>query len=174
MGLIHSSYQGTRKVKHGRAKESQSNSPQTHESSSNMNNIDTQAHSYQSSSPQKSSTTPSSATDSYTVEIPQWLPISEDQVYDYALFGISMQFANVHHHQPSTEASVNQETWSCPYHSPVLESQNPSQHLTPHESDTMRRYLNGNPSEQYALFYRPDIGKLSTEKGCICVHLKHG
>jgi hypothetical protein len=172
MKLIYASPRGGQKVKLGLAKESQNNSSPTHEKSSNTS--DTQAHSYQSSIPQIISTTLSSTTDSYAAETRQSPSISEYQNYGYTLHSISAQFAAVHHNQLFTEVIVNQDTWSCPYHGPVLESWNLSQRRSLHETDTMSMYLNGNPSEQYALFYRPDTGQMSTERGCVCVHLGHG
>jgi len=33
---------------------------------------------------------------------------------------------------------------------------------------TLSLYLSGSPAEQYAIYNRPDNGKLSTEKGCVC------
>jgi hypothetical protein len=37
--------------------------------------------------------------------------------------------------------------------------------------DPLERFLKEGPSEQYAVFNRPDNGKLSIAKGCVCEEL---
>jgi len=62
--------------------------------------------------------------------------------------------------ESSTEAQI------CPYHHSIL-------HLEPFPANEyglspMRRFITEPSSEQSSLFLRPDTGKLSTSKDCLC------
>jgi hypothetical protein len=54
----------------------------------------------------------------------------------------------------------------CPYHRIAINGNHggpAGQSLEP-----MNRYLVEGPSEQYAVFHRPDTGEVSIDKGCLC------
>jgi hypothetical protein len=171
MILINSSHRGRPKVSHGHEEESQTHSDQTHESSSDSSTNNTQAPSYRPSTHQKTSNISSTSKNNYTRDALKSVPIPEHHTHDYPLRGISSQFADV---RPSTKVNFNQYTWSCPYHGPILDFQTPNYPAVSRETDMMARYVSGNPSEQYALFYRPDVGRMSIGKGCVCAQYRLG
>ncbi|KAF1955044.1 hypothetical protein CC80DRAFT_110908 [Byssothecium circinans] len=68
--------------------------------------------------------------------------------------------------QSSTASLMTTPTaTTCPYHAKVLSGAHEG---TTTNLDPMRRFLAEGPTEQSALFVRPDNGQLSTSKGCIC------
>lgn len=74
--------------------------------------------------------------------------------------------ANVLHMEPAgpappTTGSIAQ---LCPYHRALV---SPTQAGSTTGSP-LERYLNNDPSEQYAVFFRPDTGELSTTRPCRC------
>ncbi|CAI6331705.1 unnamed protein product [Periconia digitata] len=53
----------------------------------------------------------------------------------------------------------------CPYHAEVLSMKTKTE---PKDLTPMQRFLGEGPTEQSAMFTRPDNGKLSTSKDCTC------
>ncbi|KAN0089872.1 hypothetical protein V8E51_018451 [Hyaloscypha variabilis] len=63
-----------------------------------------------------------------------------------------------------TETPTNAQR--CPYHHPILQLK-PSA-VSGYGLPPMRRYLTEPSSESSSMFLRPDTGKPSTSKGCLC------
>ena len=82
------------------------------------------------------------------------------------LLGIGSQISNtgIVQYEPRT---THVEAFPCPYHGPILQERLPNLH--PDGLGPMDRYLAEGPSEQHAIFYRPDTGNFSTFKGCRCI-----
>lgn len=57
----------------------------------------------------------------------------------------------------------------CPYHGPILAMM---QNVGGKNLSPMERFLGEGASEQSAMFTRPDNGKLSIERGCLCAMSK--
>lgn len=62
---------------------------------------------------------------------------------------------------------------TCPYHGPILGLQG-SNNILGRGLSPMDRFLSEGPSEQYAVFSRPDTGELSISKECSCNKGKEG
>ena len=58
----------------------------------------------------------------------------------------------------------------CPFHGPILQVF-PTPYRQGQGLDPMARFLGEGPSQQHAMFVRPDTGKLSTSRGCTCRHV---
>ncbi|MCJ1264031.1 hypothetical protein MMC22_003902 [Lobaria immixta] len=67
----------------------------------------------------------------------------------------------------STQTSSRNQYPQCPYHGPILRMTS-SHHSKGQGLDPMSRFLAEGPSDQHALFIRPDTGALSTSRGCTC------
>jgi hypothetical protein len=89
----------------------------------------------------------------------------------YNLYGISAQFWDYQCPSHATIIGTYQRTWSCSYHESVLQTEDLSPHVAvaADEQHTLRGYMNGDPSQQYALYCQSDSGRLSIDKGCQCV-----
>lgn len=87
-----------------------------------------------------------------------------------SLHGIGSQFDDVFDPRPSATFLSRQKNRSCPYHDRLMSTT----HCKTAQSDgqsanRIRSYVDGKPSEQYALSRQPYSGKLSTDKGCVCL-----
>src|SRR6266487_3591003 len=68
--------------------------------------------------------------------------------------------------QPEHGIQSSTEAQRCPYHRSILHLEPPT--VSRYELSPMGRFLAESPSEQSSLFLRPDTGKLSTSKECLC------
>lgn len=104
--------------------------------------------------------------------LPAWL--LERLPYENTLCGIGAQFdhLNGHLHQPSARVDRSQALPACPYHDRILDISTVQKQQEAQVSHTLSAYVNHNPSEQYALFYRSDTERTSARKGCICTYGK--
>jgi hypothetical protein len=68
--------------------------------------------------------------------------------------------------QPEQNLQRAKEAHLCPYHYPILHLEHTP--TSGYGQSPMDRFLTESPSEQSSLFRRPDTGKLTTWKECLC------
>lgn len=88
------------------------------------------------------------------------------QTYDLSQAALST--IGLDHHWFSSQGPHTGQTLMCPYHSPIFQGNAPKAErgLGP-----MARYFTAAPSEQYAIFNKPNTEALSTSKGCRCLEV---
>lgn len=121
------------------------------------------------------------------LQVPQYLWIEHEEKHANqrcSLAGIGSQFDP--DTDPTTEANgahdlnhANSTFSRCQYHRHILdeaatETLQNAQTMHPSSTDTaqsitLQQYLGKGPGEQYALFTRPDNGRLSTSQECTCI-----
>jgi hypothetical protein len=88
------------------------------------------------------------------------------QIHDYQ--GIGSWTLDTNYEQSGNlPLSAGEAPLGCQYHAPILQATRAERHHTANCSPLDRFYGEG-PSEQYAIFHRPDTGGLSTSRGCCC------
>src|SRR5882757_4832017 len=68
--------------------------------------------------------------------------------------------------QPDQSLQRTTEVQTCPYHNSILNLEYTP--MSGYGQSPMERFITESPSEQSSLFRRPDTGKLSTWKECLC------
>ena len=94
-------------------------------------------------------------------------PFSQPRFYQDVSY-IGSHISNTNNAYDMSPIGRMGEDVACPYHGPALQG-HPGSPLPDRVSDLMGRYLTEGPSQQYAIFQRPDTGRLSTYRECRCL-----
>jgi hypothetical protein len=86
----------------------------------------------------------------------------------HALGQAALSTIGLDQHWLSSQGLYTGRTLMCPYHDPIFQGNAPN---ASRGRGPMARYFAAVPSEQYAIFSRPDTGDLSTSKGCLCLEM---
>ena len=96
--------------------------------------------------------------------------VSRSNREDQDLLSVGSQAFNTGNAQFEPRMARVEEAFACPYHGPILQERL-ANYCSGQGLGPMDRYLAEGPSEQCAIFYRPDTGVMSTHKGCKCIEM---